>query len=393
MKLFLIKIGKAFVAIKRDGLIVGGYRVLGYLGTFAKTILNSSSGDILIITGGVGDSANYRSYNVAEELNLHKINAAVMIQDNPFLPRFADKFKVFIFHRTLVTPIITKLIKRIKEQKKEIIFDTDDLVFDTKYMHAADSYANMSYFEKKQYEHGVGEEILTDAYVRVCTTSTTYIAKILKEYEKRVFIVPNKLSKLDLEIAENILKNSRKEKNEIVRVGYFSGTMSHNRDFAAITDVLLQIMEKYMSVELFLAGPLDIESRLNKFKERIKQLPYVPRAKHFANIATVDINIAPLEVGNPFCEAKSELKFFEAGILGIPTVASATQTFKEAIQDGEDGFVAASDVEWIEKIGKLITDKNLRGTMGSKAREKSLQKYTNKNSLNEEYYNYLKSKL
>ena len=40
--------------------------------------------------------------------------------------------------------------------------------------------------------------------------------------------------------------------------------------------------------------------------------------------ARFDINLAPLEVGNPFCEAKSQLKFFEAGLVNCTTIASPT---------------------------------------------------------------------
>jgi len=100
-----------------------------------------------------------------------------------------------------------------------------------------------------------------------------------------------------------------------------------------------------------------------------------------------------VEIGDPYCEAKSELKFFEAGVVKVPTVAAATQTFKEAIEDGVDGFVASTDQEWFDKIEKLILDENLRRAVGEKAREKTLQKYTVKNSHQEEYYNYLRSKL
>ena len=75
----------------------------------------------------------------------------------------------------------------------------------------------------------------------------------------------------------------------------------------------------------------------------MKKHPFASWEKHLENIAGVDINIAPLEIGNPFCESKSELKFIEAGIVGVPTVAAATQTFREAIEDGVDGFVAGDD--------------------------------------------------
>jgi glycosyltransferase involved in cell wall biosynthesis len=390
MKLFLIKIGKAAKIIQRDGFFNGGRRVLQY---FLSVFKRVGAGDILFVTGGVGDSALYRTVHYAEELEANGFGCSITIQDNPFLTTYADKFKIFVFHRVLYTPRVKKMIEKIKLQKKEIIFETDDLVFDSKYLKNMDYLKNISSLEKKLYEKGVGEEILKDDYVKVCTTTTSYLAGKLEEYGKKVFIVLNKLSESDVKVAEDILKNKKDRNDGKIRLGYFSGTISHNKDFATITEALLEVMEKYPQVELFLAGPLDIESKLNKFKNRIKQVAYAPRSKHFQNIASIDINLSPLEIGNPFCEAKSELKFFEAGILGIPTVASATQTFKKAISDGIDGFVANDTKEWIEKLQKLILEPKLRLETGQKAREKALQKYTTQNAENEEFYSYLRSKL
>jgi glycosyltransferase involved in cell wall biosynthesis len=395
MKLILIKIGKVFTTIKRDGIIVGGRRTLDYLKLFAKNIIGGAkSGDVLIIEGGVGDSAFYRAHNQAEELNLHGIKTSIMIQDNPFLAKYADKFRVFIFHRTLDTPVIRRLIKKIKKQKKEIIFETDDLVFDAKYIQNTDLYqSKMGVFEKMQYKTGVGEEILKDDYVGVCTTSTSYLAKILENYGKKVFISKNKLSNHELEIADNILKNIPKAKDEFAKIGYFSGTHSHNKDFAVVTEALIEIMEKYPKTELYLAGPLDTDNKLSKFKERIITSPLVPRDKYYEKVWKVDMNLYPLISGDPFCESKSEIRFIETGILKIPTVAVKNQTYSEAIDDGVNGFLAANHKEWVDKLSRLIEDENLRREMGEKAREKVLRDYTNKNSHNEEYYAYLRSKI
>ena len=390
MKLLKIKAGKALKTIQRDGIVRGGKRVgAAFFALFGKV----GKGDILFVTGGVGDSARYRTGHVAEELRLHGFSCSITVQDNPLLATYADKFKVFIFHRVLFTPSVEKMIAKIKAQGKEIIFETDDLVYDAKYLEHMDYFKVMNSFEKKLYENGVGGEILADPYVKTCTTTTTFLADKLREHGKDVFIVPNKLCKKDVEVAENILQNKKPKTGEIIRIGYFSGALSHNKDFATISDALMQIMQKYTQVELFLAGPLDTESKLNKFSDRIKKIPYAPRDKHFENVASVDINIAPLEIGNPFCESKSELKFFEAGIVEVPTVAAATQPFREAIDDGVDGFVASGTEQWIEKLESLITNENLRKEIGKKAREKALEKYTTTSAKNKQYYNYLKSKI
>jgi glycosyltransferase involved in cell wall biosynthesis len=391
MKLFLIKIGKAFHTLRREGLWRGGKRVsIAFFALFRRV----GSGDVLFITGGVGDSALYRAHHVAEELELNGLSTGITVQDNPLLPSYADKFSVFIFHRVLYTPSVAKLINRIKAQGKEIIFETDDLVFDPQYLQYMDYFQKMNSLEKKLYENGVGGEILADEYVKVCTTTTTFLAGKLREKNKRVFIVLNKLTRADVALAESLVqeKNVPTISSNIIKLGYFSGTISHNKDFATITDALVTVLQKYPQTELFLVGPLETESKLSVFADRIKQLPYAPRAKHFANIASVDINVAPLEIGNPFCESKSELKFFEAGIVGVPTVASATAPYKEAIEDGVDGYVASTTEEWVEKLSRLIEDPSFRASMGEAARTKAMQKYTTENAKNTEYYEYLKSK-
>lgn len=400
MKLLLIKIGKAWHTIRREGLMRGGRRVLAAALAMFRRV---ESGDILFITGGVGDSARYRTTHIAEALRMQGFKTSVTVQDNPFLPTYADKFSIFIFHRVLYTPSVAKLISRIKAVSKEIIFETDDLVYDPVFLKHMDYFKQMNKLERKLYENGVGGEILADPNVKVCTTTTSFLANKLREKGKEVFIVSNKLSNKDLKIADSILTTNNKQQttnkkvlnskiNQSVKIGYFSGTLSHNKDFATITNALIEILEKYQQVELLLMGPLDIEDKLNKFKNKIKRFPRVSREKYFAAVANVDINLAPLEIGNPFCEAKSELKWIEAGLVGVPTVAAGTQTFREAITDGVDGYVASTTEEWIEKIGKLITDKNLRKQMGEKAREKVLARYTTKTS-DSDYVEYLRTKL
>ncbi|MDY0302723.1 MAG: glycosyltransferase [Candidatus Moranbacteria bacterium] len=393
MKLLLIKFGKAVHTIKRDGIRSGGKRVWG---SFWAMFRRVKKGDILFITGGVGDSARYRTDHVAQELEQHGFQCAITIQDNPFLSSYVDKFKVFVFHRTLFSPSVEKMIQKIKDQSKIIIFDTDDLVFDKKYLKHMDFFKKMNSFERKLYENGVGGEIVKDPYVRVCTTTTGYLADKLKEEGKRVIIVTNKMPESDLEIVEEIEASNLAQryfaKAEIV-IGYFSGAHGHDKDFYTIQKVLVQLLDKHPSLRLFLAGPLEIGTEFDKYQSRIKRMAYVPRRENYRNIAGVDINLAPLEIGNPFCESKSELKFFEAGLLGVPTVATATRTFCEAISDGKDGFVAKDEIEWREKLEQLILSEELRKSMGKKAKEKALENYTVRNSQTEEYYQYLREVL
>ncbi len=391
MKLWLIKLGKVLNAIKRDGVFYGLSRAVHGLFALFGT-LRVPAGDILIVTSGIGDSARYRAHHVAEELRKRGFMVSVTVQDNPFLARYIKKFDVFIFHRVLYLGSARRLYDSAKESGKTIIFETDDLVYDPKFLVHMDFFNQMQEFEKMQYKDGVGGEMVRDPYVHIATTTTTFLAQKLEEEGKKVFVVPNKLSDDDLSYTEPLYSMKSYRETGPVVIGYFSGVISHNKDFAVLTPVFVRLFEKYSHVQIAIYGPLDLDESLAPYKERFIQNAYVPREKHFANVSRVDINIAPLEIDNPFCTAKSELKFFEAGAVGVPTVATATQTFREAITDGYDGFYACTEDEWVEKLSVLIESPALREEVGRHAHETTHKRYTT-DSYNAAYVRYLRNVL
>lgn len=386
MKLLLIKIGKAWSILKRDGVVAGSRRILTALATFTQSI---PEGDILLVSGGVGDSARYRTKHVAEELNYNGFRASATVQDSPFFSDSVERFKIIVFHRVLFTDSIARYVDRAKELNRTLIFETDDLVYDPQYLHLMDYYTKMNSFEKKLYEYGVGGELLADPFIKHCTTTTTFLKRKLEEHNKKVFLVTNKMSAEDVAWAED-LRGKKHKDDGTVHISYLSGTPSHNKDFATITNVLCRLLKDYPQVRLVLAGPLDTESELNAFESQIIRVPFAPRQEYFATVASMDINVAPLELGNAFCESKSELKFFESGLLGVPTVAVANETYRGAITDGTDGFVAATEDQWYEKLALLITNAEVRKNMADAALQTALTKYTTQNGKSEEYYQFLK---
>ncbi|NTW13578.1 MAG: glycosyltransferase family 4 protein [Candidatus Moranbacteria bacterium] len=394
MKLILIKIGKAWRVLRNEGVIDGMKRIISAgLELFTRV----HPADVLFISGGVGDSAHFRTKFVAEELGFRGISSSITAPENPRLVSYADNFAVFIFHRVLYTSSVSKLVQEIKRMGKTIIFETDDLVYDPAFLVHMDYWRVMNPLERKLYENGVGGEILADPYVQVATTSTSFLAEKLREKEKKVFVVPNRLPVSDVAIADELYHKRQEWMNsrtdDVITIGYFSGTAGHDKDFSTVTGVLIELFEKHANLRLLIVGPLVLDDMFGAFSDRIDRMHYVERKKHFGNIASVDINIAPLEIGNPFCEGKSELKFFEAGILGVPTVAAGTRTFREAIREGVDGFVAANEIEWKEKLERLITDFDLRRIIGEQARKTVLVRYVTTNADDGEYVEYLKESI
>ena len=89
----------------------------------------------------------------------------------------------------------------------------------------------------------------------------------------------------------------------------------------------------------------------------------------FSEYYRFDINIAPLQSNNVFCEGKSQLKYHESGLVKVPTVASATQPYRDAIHNGITGYLAKNNDDWYKYLTLLINDIKLRKNMGELARD------------------------
>ena len=105
-----------------------------------------------------------------------------------------------------------------------------------------------------------------------------------------------------------------------------------------------------------------------EFQKRIVQFPFVGYHGYFSQLQNIDINIVPL-MANDFNECKSGIRFLEAAMLSVPTIASEVGDFKHLIRNGETGFIAPTRQDWTQPIEQLITQSQLRQQIGMTARQ------------------------
>lgn len=206
-------------------------------------------------------------------------------------------------------------------------------------------------------------------------TTTARLANELKSYVKDVFINRNVASEQMIELSMDAMKMKLREfdDNRVI-LGYFSGSITHNEDFDLILPSISNIFSEHDNVFLKVVGFLDLPEQLEKYRNRIIFEKFTDWKKLPSLIASVDINLAPL-VNSTFNEAKSENKWMEAALVGIPTVASNVGAFTEVVKDGVTGLLCDNATEWETKLSVLISNKEYRNEIGKTAHKEVLQQW------------------
>jgi glycosyltransferase involved in cell wall biosynthesis len=90
---------------------------------------------------------------------------------------------------------------------------------------------------------------------------------------------------------------------------------------------------------------------------------------------TCDVGVYPL-ADDEWSKGKCGFKAIEFMACGVPVVASAVGVNREIIQDGVNGFLASTDDEWVDKIGRLLIDRDLGRRLGAAGRRTVEDRYS-----------------
>lgn len=284
-----------------------------------------------------------------------------------------------IERQTAKDNIVLALIHEAKERGITVLFDLDDLIFDYR-----DLPILMKSTNSKNVLYWVGyfwgiRRIAKKVDGFLCTND--YLGKkMLRSFGKPYGIIPNSLSREQLEVSDNCLP---KKKHEKFIIGYFSGSPTHAKDFKLVESELISFLNEHKDAILRVVGYMKFSKKMQKLIDarRVKVMGLVNYLELQELIADVDVNIAPLTI-NDFTNCKSELKYFEAAVVETTTIASPTYAFEKAITDGKNGFLAKSG-EWHDKLEFLYENSEENSKVSRKAREHALKHYYGKEFLKE----------
>jgi glycosyltransferase involved in cell wall biosynthesis len=334
--------------------------------------------DVIYVVGYQhGEPKRYRVFNPAASLDAR----GYALQILPFerlgeIERRRWTAVALVLFRAEAEPHsgIDSLLNYARGRDMKIVYDIDDLVFDPSLADRIDALGLMSPYLQGVYRRSLENRRRLLLAADLVTVPTAALARVVTGMGREAAVLPNGLNPEQLGIAAGIAADPPTP-NAAPVIGYFSGSATHRRDFAECAAALQGTLRRHPDVRLRIVGPLDLDPAWAEFTRRIERIGLLPPGEMLRRMAEIDINLAPLEIGNPFCEAKSELKFFEAALLGIPTIASATESFRTAIEDGVSGFVVADTAGWTRALDLLVTDPELRRRMGAAARERALSRH------------------
>ncbi len=293
--------------------------------------------------------------------------------------------RLVVLWRVPYSTHIAGIVQVAHEQGATVIFDVDDLMFrpELATIEVIDGIRSQRFSEVDTQEFFR----LIGRTMRACdlvTCPTAELAHQARLAGRPAYVLPNGFDAASHDAARRAHRDWLSYADDIVRIGYAGGSRTHQRDFAAAGPAIARVLRAHPQTRLTLfrdpsSGEglvlIDEFAEFADLADRIEWRDMVALADLPGEIARFAINIAPLQQDNVFCEAKSELKFFEAALAGVPTIASPTGPFRRAIEHGTSGLLAASEDEWFAALTRLVESPEERARLAQAAYHVSLARF------------------
>jgi len=208
--------------------------------------------------------------------------------------------------------------------------------------------------------------------------STPNLADRIRRMNPHTIVVPNALDERLFMASRSI--SGRQNRSGRITFGYM-GTFTHQEDLLSIIEPLRNVLARHGDRVLFeLVGISDAAPVRALFADLpIKiRIPSVADSiyEHFAGWMQQqlqwDFGIAPL-VDTVFTRSKSDIKFLDYAVQGIPGIFSAVPAYSDTVIDRHNGLLAMSSETWEEALELMICDVNLRGRLARQAHQQVWQ--------------------
>lgn len=237
--------------------------------------------------------------------------------------------------------------KWLKRKEVKIIYDFDDAIW----------------LMDKNESQGIFNQLKNpDKTSTICKLAdliivgNKYLADFAGKHNSNVTIIP---STIDFSSYQSLKENDVDK----ICIGW-TGSFSTIKHFETILPALVAVKGKYGDAIYFkLIG----DSNYTNEELGIIGIPWNSKTE-VEDLSELDIGIMPLP-SNKWTQGKCGMKGLQYMALEIPTIMSSVGVNNDIIQDGENGFLALDENEWIEKLSLLVESKELRSKLGKAGRK------------------------
>lgn len=210
--------------------------------------------------------------------------------------------------------------------------------------------------------------------VDAMTVSTPYLKQVYSAYNKNIHVVRNYV---DWDIFGPVTPQCEVDRGGRVRIGYLGVFRYRQGDLAVIRKLIRPFMDQHPNVD-FVANSQEVLDFLDIEPGRginIGEYDFYPRDEDapypVGEMTTqLDIGLVPLVSGG-MNEGKSHLKGMEYNAAGIPFIASNTESYRYWTDEGQNGYRAFRDDDWLEMLDHLVVNDDRRRQMGAYGRKKA----------------------
>lgn len=257
--------------------------------------------------------------------------------------KMADFDVVYLFREAalLGPPIFERLVH---QSGIPIVFDFDDAIF-VSYRSPANGYLSYLKFAGK-----------TKTICRLAAhvmVGNPYLADYARQVNDHVTVIPTTID-------TDKYKPLPRAESTVPVIGW-TGSYSTVQHLDTLRGAL-QKLAKQQSFRLRVIGTptykipgVEVEASIWKADTELEDL------------SSIDIGVMPLP-DDAWSKGKCGLKALQFMALGIPTICSPVGVNTDIIQDNENGMLAGSEDEWVEKMSRLLQSRETRERLGQAGR-------------------------
>ncbi len=268
------------------------------------------------------------------------------------LKRIKNFDVVYIFREAalLGPPVFERLIH---QHGVPIVFDFDDAIF-VSYKSPSNGYLSYLKF--------AGKAKTTCRLAAHVMVGNPYLAEFARQVNDNVTIIPTTID------TNNYKPVQAKQRNEPLVIGWTGSysTVQH-------LDTLRGAIKKLSESDSFRLRVIGTPSY--KIEGVETESMQWCAATELEDLGEIDIGMMPLPDDN-WSKGKCGLKALQFMALGIPTICSPVGVNTDIIQDNENGLIADSDDEWVEKLRRLLRSRDLRERLGRAGRQTVEERYS-----------------